>query len=99
MQAAWGREDSEQRRRATEEFLRQVQHDALWTHERPAVQSTIWRQYEADMEAELRLQYYSTYSSKETKQNANDQSTLRTSLAKQVCSRFIPFTLAHFSTQ
>jgi hypothetical protein len=51
------------------------------------------------MEAELRLQYYSTYSSKETKQNANDQSTLRTSLAKQVCSRFIPFTLAHFSTQ
>jgi hypothetical protein len=53
MQVAWGNQGSQQRQQAQQDFLSQLQQDPLYTHQRPADQSTIWRHYQLDMEGEV----------------------------------------------
>jgi hypothetical protein len=45
----WGKEGSQQRMDAEQAFLTQLQHDPLYTHEKPPEESVIWLHYKRTM--------------------------------------------------
>ncbi|KAI8930526.1 hypothetical protein NX059_012128 [Plenodomus lindquistii] len=49
LQTKWGEEGSQQRTDAEQAFLTQLQHDPLWTHEKPPAESAIWLRYQQAM--------------------------------------------------
>jgi hypothetical protein len=58
LRIAWGKEGSKQRADAEQAFLSQLQHDPLYTHEKPPEESSTWLDYKEEMDkhAELELE-------------------------------------------
>jgi hypothetical protein len=52
----WGKEGSQKRADAEQAFLTQLQHDPLYTHEKPPEESAIWLRYKRAMCEESELE-------------------------------------------